>query len=148
MSSAWTRTEPRFSIFVATLALSIPLACITSAKTTTTIKGQRRSTAPKHRRASDVSLSATHPIFSQADHRTRPRTPSPTRTPTFPLPVLVPVPVPTATLTDAPDDRSRSEVPLGSQPQRRKRWGLSSWRLLPEKLLYFDPSKDPRLLAL
>ncbi|KAF9504197.1 hypothetical protein BS47DRAFT_1355476, partial [Hydnum rufescens UP504] len=128
---------------MATLALSVPLARITSAKTTMTIKGQRRSTAPKHRRASDVSLSPTYPIFSQPEHTTRPRTPSPTRTPTLPLAVLASVPVTTATLTDAPDDRSRSEVPLGGQPQRRKRWGLSSWRLLPEKLLYFDPSKDP-----
>ncbi|KAF9508539.1 hypothetical protein BS47DRAFT_1384706 [Hydnum rufescens UP504] len=131
---------------MAALALSVPLARITSAKTTMTIKGQRRSTASKHRRASDVSLSPSRPIFSQPEHTTQPRIPSPTRTPTLSPDVLASVLVPTPALIDAPDDRPRSEVPSGgSQPQR---WDLLSWRLLPEKLLHFDPSKDPRLLTL
>ncbi|KAF9508542.1 hypothetical protein BS47DRAFT_1114123 [Hydnum rufescens UP504] len=134
---------------MAALALSVPLARITSAKTTMTIKGQRRSTASKHRRASDVSLSPSRPIFSQPEHTTQPRIPSPTRTPTLSPDVLASVLVPTPALIDAPNDRPRSEVPSeGSQPQRRKRWGLPLWGLLPEKLLHFDPSKDPRLLAL
>ncbi|KAF9505344.1 hypothetical protein BS47DRAFT_1354015 [Hydnum rufescens UP504] len=134
---------------MAVLALSVPLARITSAKTTMTIKGQRRSTASKHRRASDVSLSASRPIFSQPEYTTRPQTRWPTRTPTLSPDVLASVPMPTPALIDAPDDPSRSEVPSeGSQPQRRKRWGLPSWRLLPEKLLHFYPSKDPRLLTL
>ncbi|KAF9504199.1 hypothetical protein BS47DRAFT_1355479 [Hydnum rufescens UP504] len=124
---------------MAALALSVPLARITFAKTTMTIKGQRRSTASKHRRASDVSLSASRPIFSQPEHTTRPQTRSPTRILTLSPDVLASVPMPTPALIDAPDDPSRSEVPSeGSQPQR----------LLPEKLLHFYPSKDPRCVFL
>ncbi|KAF8335352.1 uncharacterized protein EI90DRAFT_3152978 [Cantharellus anzutake] len=153
---------------MAAIALSVPLARMTSSKTSIAIKEHQRNN--KRRASSSSSMTgSTRPSFLsdlRAQYSSSPpnavfmSTPSAPITELQPLPQPVPVFVTSSQSLAVPllpssaefDGQSEDATDTGmaatststSEPTSPK-W---KFKLLPEKLIHFNPSKDPRLLAL